>query len=161
MIRKLVVSALAALILGLAGIGLGPQTASAEVLLNMFFVVSAVPNENACEAGFSKITLSGTAHHVWYRTPDNTLKRNIQVHLTGTDSDGTEYVFNAQRKMEHFAYFDPLAPGNLFPFDDRFTANLISKGPTVNAQRVTTFTMSYSLNPAGNPNAVTVLACRG
>ena len=160
MIRKLLVGAFAAIILGVTSLGVGSKTASAEVLLNMFFVVPAVANENACEAGLHPIALSGTAHHVWYRTPDNTLKMNIQVHLTGTDSDGTEYVFNAQRKMEHFAYFDPLAPGNLFPFDDRFTANLISKGPTANAQRVTTFTMSYSLNPAGNPNAVTVLACR-
>jgi len=155
--RKLLVGTLAVLMLGLAGIGFGSRTASAEVIRNEWMSVTGT-RDNPCEDGIYPIAFEGRVHHVWYTTPEGGLKMNIQGHLKGADSNGTEYVISLQRHMEHFSYFDPL--GNLFPFNDTFSTNLISKGSTVNAQIVITFTMSMSLNP-GNPNAVTVTACRG
>ena len=158
MIRKVLIGALAAATLGLAGLGVGSKGASAEVLRQEWMAVGFA-TDNPCEPGVTAIALQGKVHHVWYTTPEGGLKMNIRGHLTGVDSDGTGYVLNFQRHMEHFSYFDPL--GNLFPFNDTFRNTLVSKGSTINAQIVITFTMSNLLNPAGNPNAVTVVACRG
>jgi hypothetical protein len=158
MLTKISLAILFVATLALSSVGLGTRSASAEVLMNDWLPL-AFALDNPCEAGTSPIAFQGKVHHVWYTTPEGGLKMNIQAHLIGVDSDGTEYVLNFQRHMEHFAYFDPL--GNLFPFDDVFANTLVSKGSTVNAQIVITFTQSTSLNPAGNPNAVTVVACRG
>ncbi len=158
MLRKVLVIGLATLTLSIVSFGFGSRSASAEVLMNDWVPIVGT-FDNPCEDGFEPIAVRGRVHHVWYTTPEGGLKMNIQGHLTGVDSDGTEYVINLQRHMEHFAYFDPL--GNLYPFSDVFARNVVSKGSSVNAQIVITFTLSNSLNPAGNPNAVTVTACRG
>lgn len=149
MLRKLTFAALAAFTLGLVSLGIGARTASADVVYNEWLPAAYSP-DNPCEPGTTPIYLSGLQHHVWYTTPEGTLKMNIQGHLTGADADGTEYVANLQRHMEHAM---PFPPG--VPFTDTFTQNLISKGSTVNAQIV----MTYDLFPA-NP-VVTVTACRG
>ena len=148
MIRKLLVGAFAAIILGATSLGAGSKTASAEVIFNEW-LPAAYRTDNPCEPGTYPIRLSGIQHLVWYTTPDGTLKMNIQGHLTGTDTDGTRYVANLQRHMEHFAW------PSIVPFNDTFTQNLISKGSTVNAQIVMTFDM-FPLNPV-----VTATACRG
>ncbi len=158
MLRKVLVIGLATLTLSIVSVGFGSRTASAGVTMN-FWMPTVSVRDNPCEAGTNPIAFQGQVHHVWYTTPDGGLKMNIQGHLTGVDSAGTRYVLNLQRHMEHFAFFDPL--GNLFPFDDTFATKIVSKGSTENAQIVITFTLSNSLNPAGNPNAVTVTACRG
>ena len=148
MSRKLIVGAVFALILSLTSLGLGSRSASAEVRYNER-LVAVLSTDNPCEGGTNPISLTGIQHQLWYTTPEGTLKMNIQGHLTGTDSDGTRYVANLQRHMEHFAW------PSLTPFNDTFTTNLISKGTTVNAQIV----MTYDMFPS-NP-VVTVTACRG
>ncbi|NJD65829.1 MAG: hypothetical protein FIB00_11405 [Chloroflexi bacterium] len=139
MLRKLLVGALFALVLGLTTLGVGSKSASAGVTLNVR-VPAVRATENACEPGISPIALSGTFHHVWYTTPQGTLKMNIQGHLTGTDADGTEYILNTQQHMEHAAW------PSMTPYTDRVRMNLISKGGTVNALIVMTFNV-----PAGGP----------
>lgn len=158
MFAKISLATLLTVSFALSGFGLGSRSASAEVLMNEW-VPTVTARDNPCEAGTNPIAFQGRVHHVWYTTPEGGLKMNIHGRLTGVDSDGTEYVLNLQRHMEHFAYFDPL--GNLFPFDDVFVTTLVSKGSTANAQIVITFSMSTSLNPTGNPNAVSVTACHG
>jgi hypothetical protein len=137
MLRKLTLGALFAFILSLSVLGAGLRPASAAVVNNVR-VAAVRANENVCEPGTSPIALSGTFHHVWYTTPDGTLKMNIQGHLTGTDADGTEYILISQQHMEHWSW--PI----MTPFTDRVRMNLISKGGTVNALVVMTFNV-----PAG------------
>lgn len=139
MFRKLLVGAVVALVLSLGGLGIGQRSASAEVVFNAR-VPAVRANENACEPGTNPIALSGTFHHVWYTTPQGTLKMNIQGHLTGTDADGTEYIVITQQHMEHSAW------PTMTPYTDRVRMNLISKGGTVNALIVMTFDV-----PAGGP----------
>ncbi len=148
MIRKLLAGAFAALILGLTSLGAGSKTASAEVIRNEW-LPAVYSTDNPCEPGTNPIYLSGLQHLVWYTTPEGTLKMNIQGHLTGTDTDGTEYVVNIQRHMEHWAW------PSFAPATDKFTTNLISKGSTVNAQIVMT------IDTSATPPVVTVTACRG
>ncbi|MBI5948829.1 MAG: hypothetical protein HY875_11890 [Chloroflexi bacterium] len=148
MFHKALTAAFAAFVLGLVSLGVGSKPASAEVTKNVWLPAAYSP-DNPCEPGTTPISLSGLQHLVWYTTPEGTLKMNIQAHLTGTDSDGTEYVANLQRHMEHFSW------PSVVPFSDTFTTNLISKGSTVNAQIVVTYTM-FPANPV-----VTVTACRG
>lgn len=141
-----------AIAVGLASLGFWASPASAKVIYNEW-LPAATTTDNPCEPGTSAIQLSGLQHHVWYTTPQGTLKMHINAHLTGTDADGTKYVVNMQRHMEHFNYFDD--PSSLQPFTDTFTQNLVSKGSTVNAKIVMTYVM-YPSNPV-----VTVTACRG
>jgi len=149
MLRKLMISTLALLTLSVATVGFGAKTASAEVIENVW-LPAVTSMDNSCEPGTVPISLAGVQHRVSYTTPEGTLKMNIQAHLAGTDADGTEYVANMQRHMEH-----PAWPGSLLPFTDTFTTNLISKGSTVNAR----ITMVYDMYPA--KPVVTVTACRG
>ena len=151
MSRKLLVGAFVALVLGLTTLGVGSKSASAGVTLNVR-VPAVRATENACEPGTSPIALSGTFHHVWYTTPEGTLKMNIQGHLTGTDADGTEYRLITQQHMEHWAW-----PA-MAPYTDRVRMNLISKGSTVNALIVMTFDV-----PAGGPPvpSTSATACVG
>lgn len=139
MSRRIAFGALFALVLSLSSIAIGQRSASAEVVFNAR-VPAVRANENACEPGTSPIALSGVFHHVWYTTPQGTLKMNIQGHLTGTDADGTEYIVITQQHMEHSAW--PI----MTPYTDRVRMNLISKGGTVNALIVMTFDV-----PAGGP----------
>jgi len=152
MFRKLTLAALAAFTLGVVGLGFGSRTASAEVTFNERIEVSP-SRDNPCEPGANPIYLSGVFHHVWYTTPDGTLKMNIQGHLTGSDADGTRYIFNTQQHMEHWEPFPPTPPWG--PYTDTVRLNLVSKGSTVNALTVTTIDTSAS------PPVVTVTACLG
>ncbi|MBA4182048.1 MAG: hypothetical protein C0506_15770 [Anaerolinea sp.] len=155
MSRKTLVGAFAALILGLTSLGVGSKTASAEVVFNDR--IDAVRSlDNPCEPGTYPIPLSGVFHHVWYTTPEGTLKMNIQGHLTGTDADGTEYVVITQQHMEHWEPFPPANP--MGRFTDTRRISLISKGSTVNALLVMTFDV-----PAGAPQVptTTATACVG
>jgi hypothetical protein len=156
MIRKLLFSALAALILGLTSLGIGSGTASAEVVAEYWQPVTVSPGtppgptpirDIRCPGETSPINLTGRAHYVWYTTAEGLLRMNIQAHLTGTDANGTEYIANIQRHMEH-----PAWPPSLVPYTETFTSNLISKGATVNAHIVITVETS---------GVTTVLACRG
>ena len=149
MFRSTLIGAFAVLVLGITSLGVGSKTASAEVIKNEWWP-AAVSRDNPCEPGTVEIKLSGVQHQLWYTTPDGGLKMNIQAHLTGTDADGTEYVANMQRHMEHPAW------PSIVPFTDTFTTNLISKGSTVNAQIIVTFDV-----PAGTPPVATFTACRG
>jgi hypothetical protein len=150
MFRKLLIGVVAAFTLGVTSIGIGGGTASAEVVKNEWWP-AALNRDNPCELGTVEIKLSGLQHQLWYTTPEGTLKMNLQAHLTGVDADGTEYVANVQRHMEHQL---PFPPG--VPFTDKFTTNLISKGSTVNAQIVVVY--DY---PNGSPPIATFTACRG
>jgi len=149
--RRLFFGALAALLVGTAGVGLATRSASAGVVYNMR-VDAARSRDNPCEAGTNPIYLTGVFHHVWYTTPDGTLKMNIQGHLTGTDQDGTEYILITQQHMEHAAW------PSITPYTDRVRLNLISKGSTVNALVV----MTYDV-PAGGAQVPTstATACVG
>jgi hypothetical protein len=133
-----------ALFLGLSSAVTGSRVASAEVVFNER-VEAVSSRDNPCEPGTDAISLVGVIHHVWYTTPDGTLKMNIQGHLTGTDSDGTEYILNTQQHMEHFAW------PSVLPYTDRVTLNLISEGAGVNALVVIT---------VETPATITVTACR-
>lgn len=141
---------IAAFLLAVGLAGVEQRTASAEVVNNVRIPAVFSP-DNPCEAGTIPISLTGVQHQLWYTSPEGTLKMNIQAHLTGSDADGTKYVANLQRHMEHWG---PFPPG--VPFTDKFTTNLISKGATVNAQIIVTY--DY---PAGSPPVSTVIACRG
>lgn len=151
MSRKLLVGAFFALVLSLTTLGVGSKSASAEVILNVR-VPAVRATDNACEPGTSPIALSGTFHHVWYTTPDGTLKMNIQGHLIGTDADGTEYILITQQHMEHWAW--PV----LAPYTDTVRMNLISKGSTVNALIVLTFDVPSGGSPVP---ATSATACVG
>jgi hypothetical protein len=146
MIRNFMLGAVASLALGLTSLGLGSGTASAEVVFNERIEVVRA-QENSCEPGMNAISLSGVFHFVWYTTPEGTLKMNIQGHLTGTDTDGTEYIFNTQQHMEHWAW------PTLAPYTDTVRLNLISKGSTVNTLVVLTFNV-----PAGGASIPTTSA---
>lgn len=150
MSRKLMFGAVAAFAVALTALGTAAQNVSAEVVKNERLVAVAT-TDNPCQDGTTPISLTGTQHQLWFTTPDGTLRMNNQGHLTGTDADGTEYVVNMQRHMEHWG---PFPPG--IPFTDTFTTNLISKGSTVNAQIIVTY--DY---PSGSPPILTVTACRG
>jgi hypothetical protein len=130
----------------LVGPGLMASSVSAEVTNNVRFT-SVSTTDNPCEPGSNPISLTGTGHAVWYTTPDGTTKMQITVHLNGADSDGTEYRLNAKTYMEHFAW------PSMFPYDGSYHANLISKGPGVNARIVVDWAM-FPVNPA-----VTMVAC--
>ena len=151
MSRTILVGILAALTVGTTAFGLAPRPVSADVTFNERIEVVR-SNENPCEAGTIPIYLSGVVHHVWYTTPQNTVKMNIQSHLSGEDANGTLYVLNTQQHMEHFAW--PL----MTPFTDVVRTNLVSKGSQVNAIVVRTFDV-----PAGAPSipTTTVTACVG
>lgn len=151
MIRTAMLGALAAVTLGLAGLGVGTRSASAEVVFNMR--VAAVRNlDNPCEPGTTPISLSGVFHHVWYTTPDGTLKMNISGHFTGEDADGTEYIFNTQQHMEHWAW--PL----MTPYTDTVGTHLISSGSTANTLVVMTFDVPAGGAPVPTSTAT---ACVG
>jgi hypothetical protein len=152
MFRKLIFAALAAFTLGLVGLGFAAKTASAEVTFNERIEAVRSPT-NPCESWAEPVYFSGAFHHVWYTTPDGTLKMNIQGQLTGTDADGVEWRLITQQHMEHWEPFPPPPPGG--PYTDRVRMKLISKGSTVNALTVITVDTS-----ASNP-VVTVTACRG
>lgn len=150
MIRNFAIGAFVALTLGLS-LAFGGKSASAEVILNLRVPVVRA-QENACEPGLNPIALTGVVHALWYTTPDGTLKMNIQGHLTGTDTDGTKYIFNTQQHMEHWAW--PV----MAPYTDTVRLNLVSKGSTVNTVVVLTFDV-----PAGGPAIPTMsaMACVG
>ena len=149
--RNLMLSAFASLALGLTVLGLDTSTASAEVIFNER-LEAVRPQENSCEPGTVAISLSGVFHHVWYTTPEGTLKMNIQGHLTGTDADGTEYIFITQQHMEHFDW------PRMAPYTDTVRLNLISKGSTVN----TLVVLTYDVPADGKPTPTTsAMACVG
>jgi len=154
--RKLLLGALATLILCLVGLGSGSRTASAEVVQEYWLPITApsplinLVNAYHCPDQTTPISLTGMAHYVWYTTPEGTLKMNISGHATGTGADGTEYIVNVTRKMEHVNW-----PASLFPYTDHWTTRLVSKGSTDNAEIVLT------VDPAGSATAISVTACRG
>ncbi len=134
MSRKLLAGALFALVLGLTTLGVGSKSASAEVIENAWFNVSGRVVVNPCNG--ESITLSGTIHTVWYTTPQDTTMMRYNIHYTGTDTDGTEYVFNATKLMEHWDW------PNMAPLTDELRYNVISKGGGENF--VMTLTLGYS-----------------
>ncbi|MCA9831864.1 MAG: hypothetical protein R3B97_10805 [Dehalococcoidia bacterium] len=151
MIRQTLFGVVAAFGLAIAGLGLGSQSASAEVIKNgRVSVVRTV--DNPCEPGTTPIYLAGTVHYVWYTTPDGSVKMNIQGHYSGEDANGVRYVFHTQQHMEHWAW--PV----MTPFTDTVRTHLISKGSTANALVVMTFDV-----PAGGPTlpTTTATACVG
>jgi hypothetical protein len=144
-------AAVAALGLAIAGLGLGSESASAEVIMNARSSVVRT-SDNPCEPGTTPISLSGTVHYVWYTTPDGTVKMHINGHFTGEDANGVRYVYNTQQHMEHWAW--PV----MTPFTDTVRTRLISKGSGANALVVMTFNV-----PAGGAPipATTATACVG
>jgi len=146
-IRKVSLAALAAVLLGLVSLGVASQTASAGVDLEDW-VPTKISPDNPCESGTYPISLQGTTHLVWYWTPEGTLIMRYNGHLTGTDADGTEYIYNFVRTMEHFNW------PTVSPYTDRIVRRMISKGSTVNALIVFTY-------DSGTPPSVTVTACVG
>lgn len=151
MLRKLAVGSVAALILGVTSLGIGGRTASAEVVANAWSSAVRRP-DNPCEPGTTPIYLSGMVHYVWYTTPDDTLKMNIQGHFTGEDANGVRYVYNTQQHMEHWAW--PV----MAPFTDTVRARLVSEGSSANALVVMTFDV-----PSGGASVptTTATACVG
>jgi len=148
MLRKLLVGAFAALILGVFGLGFGARTASAEVIENGRYEFGRTLI-NPC-SGF-KITLSGEFHQVWYTTPDGHTMMRYNVHYTGTDSAGTEYIFNARRVMEHWNW------PTMFPYSDEHVYDVVSKGGGEN------FRMTLSVDFATSAPVVYVIdsTCKG
>lgn len=119
MFRKTLIGALAVLVLGLTSLGVGSKTASAEVIENSRHEWGRVLT-NPCNG--LPITLSGEFHQVWYTTPEGHTIMRYNVHYTGTDSVGTEYVFNARRVMDHSNW------PRMFPFSDEQVYDVVSKG---------------------------------
>ena len=147
-IHKVSLAALGALLLGLLSLGLASQTASADVEKEDWLPLSQ-SRDNPCESGNYPISFAGTVHRVWYWTPEDTLIMRYNGHLTGAAADGTEYIYNLVRTMEHFNW-----PTTVTPYTDRIVGQRISKGSTVNALIVITY-------DTASPPAVTVTACVG
>ena len=155
MIRKLLVGVVAALMLGLVSVGFGARTASAEVTLNDRFPVT-LTFDNPCESGLNLIRVSGFVHMLWYTTPDGATVMRFRAHYAGTDSDGTNYVVNSSRTMEHFAGWPTYAP-----FSDLVIVRLISKGSDDNARiEIVLEYSSVFVAPFASPY-VTSVTCRG
>lgn len=126
MIRKTLFGVVAAFGLAIVGLGLGSQSASAEVTLNTRVPV-AFNFDNPCEPGLNLISVTGFVHVLWYTTPDNATIMRYTAHYSGADSDGTEYVVNVTRTMEHEIW------PTYAPFSDMYIVRLISKGGDGNA----------------------------
>jgi len=153
MLRKLLFSTLAGLALGLVTIGFGGRSASAEVVGNDSFPISAV-FDNPCEAGYNPISVQGWYHVVDYTTPAGTLMMRFTAHYTGTDTDGTTYVVNNSRTMEHWAW------PSIAPFSDLVVIRLISKGGGDNGR--IEITIEYStVYPAPPSATITRAVCTG
>lgn len=148
MSRRIVVGALFALVLSLTAVGVGSRSASAEVIENAWFNVSRSV-VNPCNG--QSITLAGTIHTVWYTTPQDTTMMRYNIHYTGTDKDGTEYVFNATKLMEHWDW------PNMAPLTDELRYNVVSKGSGENF--VMTLTLSSETLPL--PPYHVAFTCRG
>lgn len=148
MFRRLFLGALAALLVGTAGVGLATRSASAEVIENDRYTFSRTLL-NPCNG--QMLTLDGEYHQVWYTTPQGTVMMRYTVHYTGTDSAGTEYVFNARRVMEHWNW------PTILPFSDLLVYDVISKGSEVNMR------MTLSIDYVEGPPVVYVTdwTCRG
>ncbi|MBE0610979.1 MAG: hypothetical protein IH609_16480 [Dehalococcoidia bacterium] len=119
MSRKLLVGALVALVLSLTTLGVGSKSASAEVVENSWHEFSRTL-VNPCNG--LTITLSGEFHTVWYTTPDGHTMMRTNAHLTGTDTAGTKYIYNARRVMDHEQW------PTMFPFDDVMVWDVVSRG---------------------------------
>ncbi len=134
MFRKLLVGAVVALVLSLTTLGVGSKSASAEVIQNAWFDVTGRVVVNPCTG--ADITLAGRIHTIWYTTPQGTTMMRYNIHYTGTDADGTEYLFNGTKLMEHWDW------PTMAPLTDVNRYNVISKG---NGQDfVMTLTLGYS-----------------
>ena len=163
MIRNTLIGTFAVLVLGITSLGVGSKPASAEVIENGRFPIS-LKFDNPCEAGPNPIRVTGFVHALWYTTPDGATVMRYTVHLAGTDSDGTNYVVNNSRTMEHFAGWPTYAP-----FSDLIIRRLISKGSDDNARIEIVLEYSPVFVPA--PRApyvppfaspyVTSVTCRG
>jgi hypothetical protein len=152
-IHRVLLAALAALALGLVSLGLGSRPASAEVLTNVR-VPFATVIDNPCEPGTNMTTLTGVVHMVWYTTPEGSVIMRYNVHYTGTGADGTQYIDNINRTMEHWAW------PTFAPFSDEIVTKLVSKGSSPNARIV--LTVEYSVTGPLPPAAyITNVECRG
>ena len=120
MLRKLLVTGAAAMAVSIASLGVGSASAFAEVIFNQRVDALRI-RDNPCEPGVEMIPLEGVFHHVWYTTPEGTLKMNIQGHLKGVDANGAHYVLITQQHMEHWAW------PTMEPYTDTLRMNLISK----------------------------------
>ena len=154
MIRKLLVGAFAAFILGATSLGFGARTASAEVTLNGRFPISFT-FDNPCEAGPNLIRVTGFVHALWYTTPDGATVMRFTAHYAGTDSDGTNYVVNNSRTMEHLLW------PTYAPFSDLLILRLTSKGSDDNARIETVLEYSPVFVPPFASPYVTSVTCRG
>jgi hypothetical protein len=127
MLRKLTLAALAAVTVGLVALGAGARTASAEVTLNSRLPV-AFNFDNPCEPGVDLISVTGFVHVVWYTTPENATIMRYTAHYSGADTDGTEYLINISRTMDHEIW------PTYAPLSDTVTAMVISRGSDDNAR---------------------------
>lgn len=162
MFRKLTLGALAALTIGIVSLGFGARTASAEVTLNTT-VPLAFNFDNPCEPGLNLISVTGFVHVLWYTTPDNATIMRYTAHYSGADSDGTEYVINVSRTMDHEIW------PTYAPFSDLYIVRLISKGGDDNAR--IEIALDYSpvfvpgpvppYDPAPASPYVTSVSCQG
>jgi hypothetical protein len=144
MTRKLALAALAAFTLGVASLGFGARTASAEVTMNDRLQV-AFKFDNPCEPGLNLISVTGSVHVLWYTTPDNATVMRFAAHYSGTDSDGTRYIVNATRSMKHEIW------PTYAPFSDSIIVRLISKGGDDNARIEIVLDYSPVFVPPPNP----------
>ena len=154
MIRNTLIGTFAVLVLGITSLGVGSKPASAEVIENGRFPIS-LKFDNPCEAGFNPISVSGFVHMVWYTTPDGATVMRFTAHYAGTDSDGTNYVVNNSRTMEHLLW------PTYAPFSDLLILRLTSKGSDDNARIETVLEYSPVFVPAFASPYVTSVTCRG
>lgn len=153
MLRKLFVSTLGVVTLGLVGVGFGSQTASAEVISEGRVPFTYVV-DNPCEAGNNPITFAGTVHWLWYTVPGDLVMMRYNVHYTATAADGTGYVLNVNRTMEHSDW--PASEVG----SDSLVFKLISKGDGANA-RIQVTVESSTVWPAPPELTVIDVICRG
>ncbi len=154
MIRKTLFGALAAFGLAIVGLGFGSQSASAEVVANMKGAAPHVVYDNPCEPGINPISFDGRYHYVWYTTPEGHTIMRYNLHFVGTDTNGTEYIFNFQRTMDHQDW--PV----MVPYSDVIVRRFISKGAGDNATITMTIAWATTIPPAP-ADVVTTITCRG
>lgn len=148
MVRKLMFGAVAAFAVALTALGTAAQNASAEVVENSRHAYSRTL-VNPCNG--LTITLSGEFHMVWYTTPEGHTMMRYNAHLTGTDTAGATYIYNARRVMDHEQW------PTMFPFDDVMVWDVVSRGEGDNFR--ITLTVDHATSPA-TPYVIEV-TCKG
>jgi hypothetical protein len=138
--RTLAATALAAAAL----LGAAPAALAAPAQTEKF--ETFVFDFNTCNGEF--VSTQGTLHSVSKANPDGSFSSKFNYNGKGTGDLGNEYVLNFNNKAT-------FGPG--FESDQKFRANLVSKGAAPNQKTVIVFTV----NPDGTFESDVDVECRG